>query len=74
MAKLVLVPKVDAPKARSMSRRADAISKAKFLQCACGSRSLIQVTTGLALAFISAKSAARRRASGKVCGMVGWAG
>jgi septal ring factor EnvC (AmiA/AmiB activator) len=39
MAKLVLVPKVDAPKASRISKRVNAISRSTFLQCACDSRS-----------------------------------
>ena len=49
MAKLILVPKVVTPKAKQISRKINAISKVAFLQCACGSRDMIQVTTGLVL-------------------------
>ena len=49
MAKLILVPKSDSPMAKQTSKKINTISKVAFLQCACGSRDMIQVTTGLLL-------------------------
>lgn len=49
MTKLILVPKGDSPKIKQIIKRVNAFSKVAFLQCACGSRDMIQVTTGLLL-------------------------